>query len=127
MLRNYLLSSVRSLIHQRGITVINILGLAIGLTASALIILYIIHELSFDRFHENHERIFRIAVRGEISGQELDVAVTSPPFGPALCSDYPEIVDYTRIDYRDQVGVIRDFHNQSLHEKFNPVNALRYE
>jgi len=102
MLRNYLLSSIRSLIHQRGITVINILGLAIGLTASALIILYIIHELSFDRFHENHERIFRVAVRGEISGQQLDVAVTSPPFGPAMTLDYPEIIDYTRIDFRDQ-------------------------
>ncbi len=112
MFRNYLLSSIRSLIHQRGITVINILGLAIGLTASALIILYIIHELSFDRFHENHERIYRVAVRGEISGQQLDVAVTSPPFGPAMTSDYPEIVDYTRMDFRDQ-KVLLSFEEQN--------------
>jgi putative ABC transport system permease protein len=98
MLRNYITIALRNLIRQKGFAIINILGLTIGLTVSALIILYIVHELGYDRFHENARRIYRVAIHGEISGQELNVAVSSPPFGPALVNDYPEVVEYTRIN-----------------------------
>ncbi len=98
MLRNYITIALRNLLRQRGFAIINILGLTIGLTVSALIILYIVHELGYDRFHENADRIYRVAIYGEISGQEINVAVSSPPFGPALVSDYPEVVNYTRIE-----------------------------
>jgi putative ABC transport system permease protein len=98
MLKNYITIALRNLFRQKGFAIINISGLTIGLTVSALIILYIVHELGYDRFHDNAERIYRVAVHGEISGQGLNVAVSSPPFGPALVNDYPEIVDYTRIN-----------------------------
>ena len=98
MLKNYITVALRNLIRQKGFSIINILGLTIGLTISALIILYIIHELGFDRFHENSDRIYRVSIHGSISGQELNVAVSSPPFGPALVNDFPEVVDYTRIN-----------------------------
>ncbi len=98
MLRNYITVAIRNLLRQKGFAVINILGLTIGLTVSALIILYIVHELGYDRFHDNSEHIYRVAIDGEISGQPLNVAVSSPPFGPALKNDYPEIADFTRFD-----------------------------
>jgi len=98
MLRNYITVAIRNLLRQRGFAVINILGLTIGLTVAALIILYIVHEMGYDRFHENHNRVFRVAIDGEISGQPLNVAVSSPPFGPALKNDYPEVVDFVRLD-----------------------------
>jgi putative ABC transport system permease protein len=98
MLQNYITVALRNLIRQKGFSIINLLGLTIGLTVSALIILYIVHELGYDRFHEKHDRIYRVAIDGEISGQSLNVAVSSPPFGPALKNDYPDIVDFTRID-----------------------------
>jgi putative ABC transport system permease protein len=98
MLKNYITIALRNLFRQKGFAIINILGLTIGLTVSALIILYIIHELGYDRFHENSRRIYRVAIHGEISGQELNVAVSSPPFGPALVNDFPEVVDYTRVN-----------------------------
>jgi putative ABC transport system permease protein len=98
MFRNYLTIAFRNLVRQKGFAIINILGLTIGLTASALIILYIVNELGYDRFHENAGRIYRIAIEGEISGQKLNVAVSSPPFGPALMNDYPEVADFVRID-----------------------------
>ncbi|KPL12487.1 MAG: hypothetical protein AMS26_17540 [Bacteroides sp. SM23_62] len=98
MLKNFITIALRNLLRQKGFTIINILGLTIGLTVSALIILYIVHELGYDRFHENAGRIYRVAINGEISGQAINVAVSSPPFGPALVADYPEVVDYTRID-----------------------------
>ncbi len=98
MLRNYVTVAIRNLLRQRGFAAINILGLTIGLTVAALIILYMVHEMGYDRFHENHNRIFRVAIDGEISGQVLNVAVSSPPFGPALKNDYPEIADFVRLD-----------------------------
>ena len=98
MLRNYITIALRNLLRQKGFAIINILGLTIGLTVSALIILYIVHELGYDRFHENADRIYRVAIHGEISGQQIDVAVSSPPFGPSLVNDYPEVVDYTRVN-----------------------------
>jgi putative ABC transport system permease protein len=54
--------------------------------------------MGYDRFHENNSRIYRVAIDGEISGQLLNVAVSSPPFGPALKNDYPEVEDFVRID-----------------------------
>ncbi len=98
MLKNFMTVALRNLARQKGFAIINISGLTIGLTVSALIILYIVHELGYDRFHENAGRIYRVAIRGEISGQAINVAVSSPPFGPTLVADYPEVVDYTRID-----------------------------
>jgi putative ABC transport system permease protein len=98
MLKNYITIALRNLLRQKGFAIINILGLTIGLTVSALIILYIVHELGYDRFHANADRIYRVAIYGAISGQEINVAVSSPPFGPALVNDYPEVVDYTRIE-----------------------------
>jgi putative ABC transport system permease protein len=98
MLKSFLTIAFRNLLRQKGFAMITILGLTIGLTASALIILYIYHELGYDRFHENSDRIYRLAVKAEISGQDLNVAVSSPPFGPTLKADYPEVVDYTRIN-----------------------------
>ena len=98
MFRNYIKVAIRNLLRQKGFAIINIFGLTIGLTVAALIILYIVHELGYDRFHKNSERIYRVAIDGEISGQLLNVAVSSPPFGPALMNDYPEINDFVRID-----------------------------
>ena len=62
MLRNYITVAIRNLLRQRGFAAINILGLTIGLTVAALIILYMVHEMGYDRFHENHNRIFRVAI-----------------------------------------------------------------
>ena len=108
MLKNYITVALRNLLRQKGFAIINILGLTIGLTVSALIILYIVHEMGYDRFHENSERIYRVAIDGEISGQKLNVAVSSPPFGPALKNDYPEVEEYTgeRRWIRDGITII---------------------
>ena len=53
MFKNYIKTSIRILIRQKAYSIINILGLSIGITASILILLYITHELSYDKFHKN--------------------------------------------------------------------------
>jgi putative ABC transport system permease protein len=82
---------------QRGYIVLNVAGLAIGLTSFLLISLYVIDELSFDRFHKNYENIYRLKVVGRMSGGVLDQAVTAAPMAGAMLSDYPEVLKATRV------------------------------
>jgi len=98
VLRNYIVIAVRNLFRQKGYSIINISGLAIGLAAFILIVLYVVNELSYDKFHEKHDRIYRICVEGVIAGDVLNVAVSAAPTGEAMVRDIPEIIKATRID-----------------------------
>ena len=60
MFRNYFITSVRSLALSKGFSAINIIGLSVGLATFSLIAFYVYHELSFDHYHKNGDRIFRI-------------------------------------------------------------------
>lgn len=98
MFRNYLLVTLRNIVRQKGYSIINILGLAIGFAVFILIVLHIKNELSFDCFHTNADRIYRISVNGVIAGDELNVAVSAPPTGEAMIREIPQILAVTRID-----------------------------
>ncbi len=102
MLKNYIIIAFRNLIRQKGYSLINILGLSIGLAAFILIVLFVRHELSFDRFHEKSDRIYRLCVKGMISGDPLNVAVSAPPTGEAMKREYPEVIAFTRLDEQPQ-------------------------
>ena len=91
MFSNIIKVAIRNLIRQLGYTLINILGLAIGLACSILIFLYVLNEVTYDRFHEKAENIYRIGVRGQMMGNELNQAVTAAPMMEALLNDYPEV------------------------------------
>ncbi len=95
MLRSFLLISFRNLNRQKGYSIINILGLTLGLTVSFLIILFIFSELSYDRFEKDYDRIYRVAIRGKLGEMPLDVAVTPGALGHTLKDKLPEIEDYT--------------------------------
>lgn len=94
MLKNYLKIAVRNLRKHKGYAFINIFGLAVGLAVCLLIVLYVRDELSYDRFHDNAEEIYRI-VRQE---GELTPSVTpAVPLAPALIEAYPEVLQATRL------------------------------
>ncbi|UCG27513.1 MAG: ABC transporter permease [Bacteroidales bacterium] len=97
MIINFLKVAFRNLFRQFGYASINIAGLAIGLACSILISLYVINEITYDRFHEDAERIYRIGVRGKMLGNELNQAVTAAPMYQVLATEYPEIEHVTRI------------------------------
>lgn len=82
---------------QRGYVLINVGGLAIGLTSFLFITLYVVHELSYDRFNKNYENIYRLKVVGRLAGGELDQAVTAAPMSQAMLTDYPEVLNSTRV------------------------------
>ena len=80
---------------------INIAGLAIGLASAVFIILYIISETSYDRFHERSDNIYRLYLDGKIAGQEVKGAWNSPAYGPGFYEEIPEIENYCRFDFAD--------------------------
>jgi putative ABC transport system permease protein len=98
MLKNFFINAVRNMKKHSGYLALNITGLTIGITSFLLISTYVLHELSFDRFHKNYENIYRIKVTGVMAGATLDQAITASPMMEALMKDYPEIEHATRIN-----------------------------
>ena len=95
MLRNFLLTAVRNLAKRPGFTAINVLGLAIGMAACIIITLYVRYELSYDRFHDHTDRIYRVSRQwfNQAGESTLHLGHVAPPFGPLFKSDFPHIVE----------------------------------
>ncbi|MCP4723979.1 MAG: ABC transporter permease, partial [bacterium] len=92
MFKNYLKTAFRNLYKYKGYTLINVAGLSIGMICCILIFLFIQDELSYDRFHENSDRIFRVLefVKDGDVGEES--ASQPVPAGPKLIEDYPHLI-----------------------------------
>lgn len=99
MLRNFLIISFRNLIRQKGFSLINLLGLTLGLTVSFLILLYVFDELSYDKFHKDYDRIYRIAIRGHLGEMPLNVAVTPGALAINLAEELPEVESYALFEH----------------------------
>jgi putative ABC transport system permease protein len=105
MLLNYLKIALRNFLQRKSYSLITVTGLAIGLTACLLIFLYIKQELSYDRFHENADRIYRLAVETK-RPESVELTVSTPfPVAPAFQQDYPEIESVARLYSWDSVLV----------------------
>ena len=96
MIRSYLKIALRNLRKYKGYSFINISGLAVGLACSILMFLWIHDELSFDRFHENSNELYRVITKIPTSNEITHSARTANAVGPALVEQYPDIVNYTR-------------------------------
>ena len=97
MFRSYIKVALRNLWRNRGYATINIFGLALGLATSIFIFLYVFNELSFDRFHEKSDRIYKVWVSGKMPTGEMHDAVTAGPMAAAMLADYPEVEQVVRI------------------------------
>jgi len=84
MIKTYLKIALRSFIKNKLGTGINILGFSAGLAVSMLILTYVYHEMSYDSFHENSERIYRIDVNMDINGDRKIGNITPNILGPKL-------------------------------------------
>ncbi len=97
MIKNYLKVALRNIRRYKGYSFINIAGLAIGLACCLLITIWVLDELSYDKFHENAANLYRVEEDQHYSGRIFYVYVTPYPLGPALKTEIPEIVDATRV------------------------------
>jgi putative ABC transport system permease protein len=96
MVKNYLKIAFVNLKKHKAFSFINIFGLAIGMACCILIAAYVFHELSYDRFHEKADRIYRLKSELKISGDDLDIPKSSPPMADYLVQNYPEVIDAVR-------------------------------
>jgi putative ABC transport system permease protein len=102
MFENYLKTTFRNFWRYRGYTLINLMGLAIGIATCIIIFTYISYELSYDKFYDHYEDIYRVSVKGRFAEDFFDVAVSMPPLPVELKKDYPEVRSYTRIDKHEE-------------------------
>ncbi len=116
MFKNYLKIALRNLKKYKGFSFINIAGLAIGITCCLLILLLVREEISFDRFHEHNDQIYRVINQhpGQFYMGTDYLAVTPAPLAPAMMAEFPEVVTATRIDSSDEV--IISYQNKRFYE-----------
>jgi putative ABC transport system permease protein len=96
MIQNYFKIAFRNILKNKGYSTINVLGLSIGLAVSMLILLFVSHELSYDKFHKNQANIFQIAALLKIGEQEINLFNMSQRVGDALQESTPSVKDVGR-------------------------------
>jgi putative ABC transport system permease protein len=108
MLKNHLKVALRNVLRQKGHSLINIVGLAIGMACCILIAQYVAYELSFDRYHEKAGRVYRVAQEFPYPYQGKNQApVTPAPMAPALVEEFPEVISATRLQSAHHVLLSR--------------------
>jgi putative ABC transport system permease protein len=96
MFRNYFKVAIRNLLQQKTYSFINIIGLTVGIAACLLILLWVRMELSYDRFHPDADRIYRVGSRVETGEDPVFVQTMGGPVAPALGAEYPEVEAWNR-------------------------------
>ena len=117
MFKNQVKIAFRNLIKQKAFSLINLTGLIAGLTSSIFIGLFVIHELTYDRFHEKGDRIYRVIVKGQMMGNIINQAITAAPMAQTMLNDIPEIENVVRIrKYGDWLVRYKDrkFHEENF-------------
>ncbi|WP_020606311.1 ABC transporter permease [Spirosoma spitsbergense] len=97
MFGNYLKIALRNLWKSKVYSLVNITGLALGITCCTAIGLYVLDELQYDKFHTNYDRIYRVVERQKQPGGIFNVAVTPGPLAATLTKDFPEVQQTTRV------------------------------
>jgi putative ABC transport system permease protein len=98
MIKNYLKIAFRNMVKYKGYSAINILGLAIGIACCLVIVIFVLDELSYDRYHKNAHRIYRVTrefmdANGTTS---LHLGHVAPPFGPLMEKEFPQVQQAVR-------------------------------
>ncbi|MDP6037601.1 MAG: ABC transporter permease [Candidatus Latescibacteria bacterium] len=96
MFKNYITVAIRNLARHKAYTFINVIGLAIGLTCSTLILLYLQHEFSYESHHTRADRIHKVLAQRLPNGDTTYYHRTQGPVAPALSEEYPEVERATR-------------------------------
>src|SRR4051812_17937512 len=102
MIRNLLLTAFRNFIKDKWYSILNVLGLTLGVTFSLFLIFYVADELSYDRYQKNAARIFRINTYIHEKDKNTDWTLSQLPLGPQVKKDYPEVQEMARLFSRER-------------------------
>src|SRR4051812_44714570 len=100
MLKNYFLIAWRNLWKNKLSTFINLVCLAVGMTCCMLIVIYIKDELSYNKFNNNYENIYRVDLISSYMGEPRQVALTPLLYAPTIASDIPQVKNIARLYQR---------------------------
>jgi putative ABC transport system permease protein len=114
MLKNYFKIAFRNLWRNKSFSAINIFGLAIGLAVCLLITLFVIDELSYDKYNLNADRIYRVSSDFKVNGSVFNDRDSPAPMAATMMKEYPQIEVATRLRYNGKTLVKKD--NQTLTE-----------
>lgn len=114
MFKNYLKIAIRNLWKSKGFSAINIIGLAIGLATCLLILLFVLDELSYDRYNKKADRIYRVDGDIKFGGNHFVMATSTDPMGPTLKKDFPQVEEYVR--FRVTGGLLIKKGNENVQE-----------
>jgi len=105
MLGHFLTFTFRNIWKQKGYTIINIAGLSLGMTCFTLILGFVLSELSYDRYHENAEEIYRITSGLTLGKTPNSIATTNAPPALAMKEEFPEVIEALRVLPRKRTSV----------------------
>jgi len=119
MLKNYIVTSMRNIRKHKGYSLLNVLGLAIGLAACLLVLLYTKDELSYDRFNVKADRIYRLMAMMKRQGREFNISGAGAPVAAAMLKDFPEVEEALRFREADSLrlkyGDIQSRENRAVY------------
>lgn len=114
MFKNYLKTAGRNLLKNKGYSFINIFGLATGFASCLLILLFVFDELSYDKYNEKADQIYRVDADLKFGGHNFVIAATPDPLGPTLKNEYPQVKQFVR--FRSHGGVLVKKGDQNIQE-----------
>ncbi len=105
MFGNFFKTAFRNIFRHKTYVIINILGLAVGFACSLMIFIFVIHELSFDKFNEKYDRIYRLYIDGKMGESEFKASWTAAPTAKAFIEEFPEVETAIRLTSWDETLV----------------------
>ena len=96
MIKNLLKTALRHIRKHLGYSLLNILGLTLGISSALFLVIYVSDELSYDRYHENADRIYRVSSKITEPDDQFTWNVAQLPMGPQVVQDYPEVQSFVR-------------------------------
>lgn len=114
MIKNYIKIAFKSLLKNKGVTIINVLGLAMGLATCLLIVFYVVDELSYDRYNTKADRIYRANADIKYGGNASSYAVTPPPLAKLLATSFPEVENTAMLLQANDIRFKKG--NENVHE-----------
>jgi putative ABC transport system permease protein len=99
MTNNLFKNALRNVVRNKGFSILNIGGLAVGMASAMIILLWVQNEMSFDRFHTKLNRLYEVWSNDKINGSIRSMTYTPEIMAPALKKDYPEVEEVSRVSW----------------------------
>ncbi|HOX73547.1 MAG TPA: ABC transporter permease [Bacteroidales bacterium] len=126
MIKNLLKTALRHIRKHIGYSLLNILGLTLGILSALLLIIYVSDELSYDRYHTNADRIFRVSSKITEPDDQFTWNVAQVPMGPQVVQDYPEVQSFVRFIPMNR-GLYKFEDKEYIEEDFYYVDSTLFD